>query len=274
MLGPTEWMLILVCFFGSLISVSIGTSCGILLAAMVTVLPPSVAIPLHGLTEGLSSGIRWIVLRQHVNYRYLLYFSMGCMAGLCLGWPLLDKFPDSTLKLILGLFLLITLWVPLSWLRLPASAGGAITSCLTVLVGATGPLVAALLARNQQSHRTVIATQGACTLFQHWGKVLVFNIAGYSFSHYWQLAIALCVTTIVGTVCGKSLLSLIPAQYLKLALRYIVSLLGLHLVIGELDVTLGNPSIVSPAGVVVLLALALCSGYAGYQLGYRKKTSQ
>lgn len=226
----------MVCFLGSLISVSIGTSCGLLLAAMVTVLPPTVALPLHGLIEGLSSGIRWTILRHHVNYRYLVYFAAGGTLGLVFGWPLIGAFSEQALTLVLGLFLLITLWVPLAWLSVSTFAGGAGTSCLTLLVGATGPLVAALLARSQNEHRTVVATQGACTVFQHWGKVLVFAVSGFSFMHFWHLILALSIATIVGTVAGKYFLNIIPAVYLKMALRCVVSLLGIRLMLVGMNV--------------------------------------
>lgn len=271
MLSATEWMLVCVCFFGSLISVSVGTSCGLLFAAMVSVLPPSVALPLHGLVEGLSSGIRWAVLRRYVNYRYLVGFMVGGSMGFLLGWPLLGLFTDQQLTLLLGVFLLITLWFPLGWLKLTAAFGGMSTSCLTVLVGATGPLVAALLARSEANHRTVVSTQGACTVFQHWGKVLVFTLYGFSFVPYINLVIALIISTVVGTLFGRKLLNIIPAFYLRTALQAAVSLLGVRLVLTGLNVQVDEMPIQSVPGVLLIMSLVLASCYFGYKIGRYNK---
>lgn len=270
MLESTEWVLVVVCFFGSLVSVSIGTSCGLSFAAMVTVLPPTTALPLHGLIEGLSSGIRWAVLRRHVCYQYVVGFMTGGSIGLIVGWPLLGIFSEQALTLTLGLFLLITLWFPLRWLKLTPFTGGASTSCLTILVGATGPLVAALLARNAKSHRTVVGTQGACTLFQHWGKVLIFTLSGFSFSQHLELIAALSVATVTGTLLGKYLLNIIPRKFLRTALRTVVTLLGIRLVLVSLPVQSNEAQVSAYSGLAIVALLAATSYYLGYKMGNNK----
>lgn len=237
-LEASEWGLILVCLIGSLVSVAIGTSCGLLFAAMVSVMPPGAALPVHGLIEGISSGIRWAVLRQHVDYRYLPGFVFGGAIGLLAGWPLIGLFSDQLLKLILGVFLLVTLWCPLAVFRLTAMGSGAITSCLTLVVGATGPLVTALLSRKLNDHRSVVGTQGACTVFQHWSKVVVFSLSGFTMAPYLGLIVGLTVATIMGTLMGRFLLSAIPAKYLRAALRTVVTLLGIRLVLLGLNIEL------------------------------------
>jgi uncharacterized membrane protein YfcA len=271
MIESAEWVLVLVCFVGSIISVSIGTSCGLLFAALVTVLPPTTAIPIHGLIEGTSSGIRWAILRNYLNYRYLQSFLIGGSLGLVIGWPLLGLFSEQTLKLILGLFLLATLWIPLKWLRLTAFMGGTSTSCLTVLVGATGPLVAALLARKRQGHRTLVSTQGACTLFQHWGKVLIFCLSGFSFSQHLSLVSALILATVIGTLSGKKLLSFIPASYLRIALKTVVTVLGLRMVLVGLNIPVYDTTFASISGVAMIVTLAGVCCYLGYQVGLHTK---
>ena len=128
-----------------------------------------------------------------------------------------------------------------------------------------------MLSRSHRDHRTVVATQGACTVFQHWGKVLVFLASGFSFAHYWQLILALCVATVVGTLAGRCLLVMVPPRFLRIALRSVVSLLGIRLILVALDIHVANLPIVSLMGVVLLISLAMAIGFIGYKLGYRQR---
>lgn len=267
MLETTEWILVLVCFLGSLVSVSIGTSCSIQFATMVTVFPPSTAIPLHGLIAGISSGIRWAVLRTYVRYQYLVGFIAGGSIGLLVGWPFVGMFSEQALLLILGSFLLISLWCPLRRLSILPFTGGVSTSFLTILVGATGPLVTALLARKTKSQRTVAATQSACTLFQHWGKVLIFTLSGFSFSNHLALVTVLSVATIAGTLFGKHLGDVIPRRLLRSILRTVVTILSIRMILLGLSPQINENLMASFSGLGIVLLLAVTSYFLGYRMG-------
>lgn len=266
----TELALIGVCFVVSLFSVSIGTSAGLTFAAMISVLPPSVVIPVHAVLEGFSSGVRWTLLRRLVDYRFLRLFLCGSLLGFVAGWPLIGLFPDDTLGTMLGAFLLVTVWAPLTWLRLSSAVGGALTSALTVLVGATGPLVAAMIARGQPDHRVVVATQGACTTFQHFGKALLFLAWGFPFVEHAALTAALVLATVVGTALGKRVLFRVPQRLLKLALKLVVSVLGVRLVAVGLGSWSTEVPLVSWIGLALMLALLL----VGYLVGSRREAAR
>lgn len=263
----SDIVLVVVCLVVSLFSPSVGTSGGVTFAVMATMLPPSVVVPLHALVEGLSSAIRWTLLREFVNYRFLVAFTLGGVVGLLAGWPLIGYFSDAGLKTLLGVFFLFSSWAPLGWMRLPPLLGGVSTSCLSVLVGATGPLVAALIARQESDHRVVVGTQGACTTFQHWGKALLFAAWGFSFANYTGLIVALTLATIIGTWLGKRILLKVPQRVLRLALKIVVTVLGLQLLIDGLGVRLGDISMGSGVGVVAFLLAITMSTVAGYRLG-------
>lgn len=229
MLETTDIVLVLVCFVVSLLSPAIGTSGGVTFAVMATVMPPAAVVPVHASVEGLASAIRWTMLREFVDYRFLVAFTLGGALGFVAGWPLIGLFSDDALRTLLGAFFVLTAWMPLRWMRLPPAIAGASTSCLTVLVGATGPLVAALIARGNADHRAVIGTQGACTTFQHFGKAQLFALWGFSFTPYLDLIGALSVATIIGTRLGKQILVYAPQLILRRLLKATVTVLGLRL---------------------------------------------
>lgn len=270
MLEASDIVLVVVCLSVSLFSASIGTSAGVNFAAMATVLPPAVVVPIHGLVEGLSSAIRWILFREYVNYRFLVAFTLGGSIGLLAGWPFIGAFSDEGLKTLLGAFFLFTTWAPLGWMRLPPLLGGASTSSLSVLVGATGPLVAALIARQEPDHRVVIGTQGACTTFQHWGKVLLFSVWGFSFANYAGLIVALTLTTVIGTWLGKRILLRVPQRVLRLTLKLIVTVLGLRLLLQGLEIRLSDVPIGSWTGGALVLVGFVTACHLGYDVAVRK----
>jgi len=259
--------MVLVCFAVGLISPSLGTSCGVNFAVMANFLPPAAVVPLHGLLEGFSSAVRWSLLRQFVSYRFFAAFTLGGVVGFVAGWPLIGRFSDDELRLVLGSFFLLSVWMPLMWMRLSPSLGGASTACLSLLVGATGPLVAALIARSESDHRVVISTQGACTTFQHWAKVALFVVSGFSFATYTGLIISLSVATILGSWLGKHILLSFPQRILKLCLRAVVSVLGLKLLLDGLQIPLSDVAIGSWTGVMVILALIVLACVIAYQIG-------
>ena len=262
----TDIILTLICFIVAFFNASVGSTGGVTFAAMATFLPAPVVIPIHGLVEGLSSAIRWAMLYRSVNYQFLRAFLFGGLIGFVIGWPLIGKFSDEHINILLGSFMLLTIWVPLKILKLPSAMGGTLTSSLTLLVGATGPLVTAILMRHESSHRAVIATQGACTTFQHWGKVLLFGLAGFSFTQYIELIILLSVAITAGTALGKNVLIRVPTQVLHLILKVIVSILGGRLILRGLGIPFQEIQIGTFTGAAIIVANLVLGTYVGYQL--------
>lgn len=265
-----EIALVLICFAVSVISPSIGTSGGVTFAAMATVLPPTAVVPLHSLVEGASSLIRGALLHNFINYRFLAAFTIGGAVGFVAGWPLIGRFNDDQLRIMLGVFFLLSAWAPLRYFNVRPVVGGAMTACLSVLVSATGPLVAALIAQRESDHRVVIATQGACTVFQHWGKAALFAVWGFSFSNYAALLVALTLAAVVGTYLGKYILVKAPQRALKMALKLVVTVLGFRLLLNGLELQITTVAIGSWAGISIIATILLTSCYAGYCFGVKQ----
>lgn len=231
MLTAAEMMAVLACLLVSVLNTTIGTTGGVTFAAMASVLPPTAVVPIHGLVESIASLFRWWLLRKFVDYRFLAFFTLGGCLGFAAGYPLIGRLSDDMLRTLLGGFILVVAWAPLGWIRVPPALAGAVTSFLSMLVGATGPLVAAIITHYESDHSRVIGTQGACTAIQHGVKAALFGLWGFSFAAYLPVIVALTLAIVGGTWAGRWVLLRAPQSVLKLLLKLIVTVLGVRLLL-------------------------------------------
>lgn len=227
-------ILLTACFVGGLASTMVGTSGGFTFAAMASVLPVSVVVPIHAIVEAFGSLVRCVMLRQYVQWRFFLMFLLFGCAGVVLAIPLIGKLPDTILRFALGIFILIVTWIPLgdvlrSTVHASARIGGLVTSFLTVFVGATGPLVAALLSRRFSSHPEVIATHAACMFAQHIAKVVIFVSIGWTLATYTYEVVGMILVTALGTWIGRHIIVAVRKALLTRALKVTVTLLAMHI---------------------------------------------
>ncbi len=228
-------ILLIICFVGGLASTMVGTSGGFTFAAMASVLPVSVVVPVHATVEAVASIMRCFLLRNYVQWRYFFMFvTFGCF-GVLLAILFIGKIPDTILKLVLGCFILSVTWMPLGRIlgrtaHTSARIGGLVTSFLTVFIGATGPLVAALLSKRYSNHPEVIATHAACMSAQHAAKIVIFvSIGSALWTFAYEIAGMILMTTL-GTWLGRFIIISAYKTLMMQALKAAVTLLGIHLV--------------------------------------------
>ena len=155
--------------------------------------------------------------------------------GFACGVPLLSTVTTSEalLQVILGSFILIATWVPLTRLGpekgVFAAAGGAVSSFLTLFVGATSSLVTAAIGQRHDDHRRVIGTSAGCMLYQHAFKIPIFGVLGFSFGAYAHLLLVLVAATTIGTWIGQQLLIKAPVEIIKRIFKAVITLLALNL---------------------------------------------
>lgn len=221
-------LLISISALSSFITASIGIGGGmIMLAVLAQALPISAVIQL-----GSNSG-RAAMLSKHISWRLFAYFTTGGILGALLGGQLLIKLPISSLQTILAVFILYSSWAPQTW-QLPnnkfvLASAGAVTTFLTMFVGATGPFVVTLLCGFKLEKVTLIASSGALLVFQHLFKVIVFISLGFVFEPYIGLMILMVCAGFIGTILGKSVLLKIDEQRFKRVLQILLSALAIRL---------------------------------------------
>ncbi|GEA09997.1 hypothetical protein KUL49_03720 [Alteromonas sp. KUL49] len=106
---------------------------------------------------------------------------------------------------------------------------GFFTTLASMFVGATGPLVAAFVHRNNSSKMQITATFATCMTFQHGLKAFVFTAVGFSFVQWAGLIVAMIASGALGTYIGLKVLKKISSEIFSVLFKWVVTLLALRL---------------------------------------------
>lgn len=227
--------LVIFSFFTSAITAAFGIGGGVMmLAALASFLPPLAIIPTHGAVQLGSNAGRTAVMRKSVNWRLFLFFVVGALVGGIAASQLVVALPRDVLRLILGIFILWTVWGPKLHKFDVSEKGfslvGVVSTFATMFVGATGPLIAACLPTEKLGRLGTVGTHGACMTIQHAIKVSVFAFIGFGFLEWLPLILAMVAFGFLGTLIGKKILERLPEQYFRNVFRAILTILALRLI--------------------------------------------
>ncbi len=242
-IGPWSIALLLaVSFVASLITAVFSLGGGILmLATMAMVLPAAVVIPLHAVVQLGSNGIRCALQWRHVDWGLLTPFLVGNLLGAVAGGWFVVELPASVFEISIGLFLLMMIWAPWLWLKPMQLLGdrgdgqramgvtGLITGGLTMLFGATGPMIVAMLRGYAVEKMTFSATHAAAMSAQHAVKIVVFLALGAALSAYLPLVVAVIIVGALGTVAGGWILVRLSGERFALLLDIAITVMAARL---------------------------------------------
>lgn len=228
-------LLILTAGFTSFFTASMGIGGGtLLMAVMASIVPISALIPIHGLVQLGSNANRLLMTHQHLDWRMAGYFALGSVPGALLASAIVVQLPLVLIQLTVAGFILFMVWGKPPNIgtssRRGQSAAGAITTLITMFVGATGPLVAGILFRKGYDKLTQTATLAACLSVQHVLKGLVFSFIGFSFLQWLPLVATMIAAGALGTWIGLKLLNRLPTQVFRALFKVSISLLAIRLI--------------------------------------------
>lgn len=221
--------------FTSIMTAAMGVGGGLtLLAIMGQVMPPVALIPIHGLAQLGSNSGRAALLHSHINWRTVLYFVLGAIPGAIIAALIVIQLPLGILQLSVALFILWLVWAPkpvkheVKRVRLMIDA--CFTTILSAFVGATGPVVAALLHRGKADKLETVATFSTVMSLQHFLKLFAFVFVGFQFAQWIPMTLAMIAAGGVGTWIGVHLLKRMPTQGFMLIFKSVLTLLALRLI--------------------------------------------
>lgn len=204
-----------------------------LISALTLVLPPVVVIPLHGCVQLGSNAGRALLMRDFIQWRFILWIALGAALGSIVGGRFANLLPERWFAAAIGLFVLVTTWLPqpkmIAESRAVQFVGGTIVSAVGMVVGAAGPLVAALV-RGISDRRELVATHAMLNTFNHVFKVAVFIAMGFAIGQYLPLIAAMVAAGFAGTSVGSRLLTRVPEQVFRLVFRLLLSAVALELI--------------------------------------------
>ena len=232
------WISVLLIFTAcltSLLTASLGAGGGImLLGVMAQVIPPQLIIPLHGIVQLGSNAGRASMSWRHIDWPLIGAFLPGAIVGSFLGHFVLVALPPMLMYLTIAAFILYLCWGP----KLPKLVlgrwgpimVGAVTTFLTLFVGATGPLVAAFIKQLYEDRFRTVATFAAAMSLQHICKIVVFQEAGFPLLTWLPLLLAMIASGAVGTWIGLRVLKRMTDHNFSRIYNVILTLLAVRLV--------------------------------------------
>lgn len=222
-------------FIGSLLSAALGVGGGsFLIIVMANVMPPLALIPIHGAVQlGSNAGRAWLT-RSHRQTHLVAWFFIGCVVAALISVWFLDRIDPGLIPVAAALFILYLSWGPLPKVGLSRSKGGLvtggfITTAVSMLVGATGPLVSAWLGRQGVSKWQYTANFSSCMVAQHVLKLAVFGVAGFAFLPWLGVLTAMIAAGYLGTQVGLKCLDKLPEHFFKILFRWLLTLLALRI---------------------------------------------
>lgn len=198
-------ILFVVSFLAGILSAVAGVGGGIaMLAALASVLPPVALIPLHGIVQIGSNIGRAAVLVRHIRWRILPAFFVGAVVGAGLGGATAVKLPPEVVRLAVGLFILWSLVAkPPGLLRRHGWLNGAISSYLTMFVGASAPFVLVYVKGQGLGRLGQVGTHAVLMTSQHILKTLIFGFLGFAYGPWIGFVVGLIATGFLGTLVGR-----------------------------------------------------------------------
>jgi len=219
-------------FIASFITAAFGIGGGVLLLAVLAALmPPAALIPVHGVVQLGSNGLRMLLLRRFVSWPTLPGFVLGTLVGCALGGMIVVDLPREAVQAGVGVFIIWTVLAkPPAWLRRWPVLTGGISSFLTMFFGATGVFVAGYTKSLELERHGHVATHAALMTVQHMLKVIVFGILGFAFGPWLVVVAGMILSGFVGTWIGRLLLTRMTDLNFRRALDVILVLISLRLI--------------------------------------------
>lgn len=226
--------LVAINFCASALTVSVGLGGGvIMLAVLANILPINAVVPVHAVVLMGNNASRSFVLRKHITWSIAAWFIAGTIVGVMCAAPIVVSLPKSWLFIAIGIFILYTLWSPSGFLSRYTKPvyliGGALTGFFTLFIGATGPMVAALLPKNKLEPQELVATHGFLMTFQHGIKLVAFGMLGFAFARWAGLMLLMIIAGYLGAHAGSKILNRLPKALFKKLFSIVLGLLALRL---------------------------------------------
>ncbi len=174
---------------GSFISSLTGLGGGsLILAGLLLIYPPELAIPLHAFTQLTANALRCGIHFKKVDWKVVGAYGSLMIVGAWCGALIFEHINPSILKVVVGLFILLSL-IPFKFKpqHIPSKKTfvilGGVSGFLGIFVGAVGPLVTPFFNRLKIERNGMIATKSAGQMLLQLTKIMAFGgAAGIEFA--------------------------------------------------------------------------------------------
>ncbi len=186
---------------------------------------------------------RIIFFRQGFEKKIILQFGVPSVLLSLLGAFLIGVLPQPVLKLILGIFLIVTSvsFLAKPGLKFPANtatfiAGGSITGFITALVGTGGALRATLLQGFNIEKVKYIATAAIIALATDVTRIPVYISQGFLTEQYYLHLPILFSIALAGSFIGRKIVKRIDQEKFRKIVFVVIVLVSITFIIDGLQV--------------------------------------
>ena len=222
---------------GSLISSLTGLGGGtLILAGLLMVYPPELAIPLHSFTQLSSNALRTGLFYKSVNWRVVGAYALLMLPAAWLAARIFDLINPSWLKLLVGTFILISLYpfsiTPKGEPRLRTFVFlGSFAGFLGVFVGAVGPLVTPFFNRLKLPRDGMLSTKSAGQSILQVSKIAAFwGATSVNFGDLKDNVLILILGTLIGVGISIPISRKISDQKFELMINALLGLIALKVI--------------------------------------------
>jgi uncharacterized membrane protein YfcA len=240
-LSSQAFLIIAVCTVAtSIVSALMGMAGGIMLLSIIASLTQTIYIvPLYSSIQLISNTTRLLLFFKHIHWNIIRLFLLGLIPGSLCGIYLFQMLPKDVIKLLMGVFILLAVFVPQSKTEIRTGIRiffglGIFSGILSVLLGTPGPLLAPFFVRNDIIKEELIATKAVCQTLSHILNIFLYGFIGINILAHWNILVVLGFAAILGTLAGKKILTKISDRYFLIAFKTILIIIALRMVVIQL----------------------------------------
>ena len=207
----------------------------ILLAASLSVLPVGAAIALQSPFSTISLLSRIVLFWPHIQWHYVLYFVFGCCFGVTLGAVAFANFPEDYLMLVLGVLLMVLTWArpsPKLTLKPRGFVGVGLAHSIFGTMFGVGGILQPVILRTPLVKGQITGTLAAAKISLDVLKITSYIQVGFDYRDYVAHILVASITSVLGSWAGKKLSPNISEALFRRVFRWLVTLLGVRLIIG------------------------------------------
>lgn len=229
-------VLFLLVTFGSLLTSLTGLGGGtLILAGLLLVYPPELALPLHSFTQFTANAMRAGIFFKMVSWKTVFAYAALMLPFAWLGAELFEHINPSILKIIVGALILASV-IPWKY-KLKSepktstfALAGAVSGFMGIFVGAVGPMVTPLFNRLPLGREGNLSTKSAGQMFLQLSKIIAFGgAAGVNFVALKDNIGILIAGSIIGVGISIPLGRKISDQKFDLAVNILLALISVKI---------------------------------------------
>jgi hypothetical protein len=172
-----------------------------------------------------------------LNKRLLLTFGLPCILLALFGAALVNYFPQSALKMVLGFFLLAFGIASLVWPELKfrpnkinAIVGGSLSGFLAGLIGTGGALRGAFLTSYGLDKTVYIATAAAVALAVDVTRIPIYFGLGFFSESYYLFIPVLFLIALSGSYIGRRIVAAVPQKAFRKIVLLALVVMGIKFI--------------------------------------------